>query len=101
MLWVVAAQNEFRQVHNQGRIDILVGQPAPALQRILKLDHTLRKRDIEALDGVRREFPVIQQTMAMLVEFDRSCEIRGVDRRKIRRRELRATDLWRDLARIA
>ena len=44
----VAAQDELGQVDHERRVDVLVGQPAPALERVLQLDDALGERDVEA-----------------------------------------------------
>ena len=87
VLRVVAAQDELRQVDHQRRVDVLVGQPAPALQRVLQLDDALGERDVERLDGLRRELAVFGEAVAMLIALDCVGERRGVDGRKMRRSE--------------
>ncbi len=75
---VVAAEDELREVDHQARVEIGVGQPAPALERVLQLGYASGHGDVEGLDGLRRELAVFGVAVAMLVVFDGVGEGGGV-----------------------
>ena len=81
VLRVVAAQDKLRQIHHQRRVHVLVGQPAPALQRVLQLDHALGQRHIQALHRVLGQPAVLGQSVPVLVVLDRGGQVGGIDRR--------------------
>ena len=79
VLRVIAAQHKLRQIHHQPRMQIWLGQPAPALQRVLQLRHAIRQRNIQRLDRLRRQLAVLCNAVPMLIVLhatDRKLELK-------------------------
>ena len=62
----VSAQHEFGKVHEDARVDVVIGQPAPALERVVDLLHAAAHGHVEGVERGLAELAVGDQAVALL-----------------------------------
>jgi len=85
MVGFVSADVELGEIYEDARLDVLVGKPAPALERVVEGLNACAEWDVERIDGGLRELAVFGEAVARSFRMSISGDGRRGRVRELRR----------------